>query len=665
MLVLGLSGGLDRVFQHREYLFQPGTCHDAAAVLVEDGHVLGAIEEERLNRIKHTSKGAVNAISHCLRSQGLRLGDVDRLVYYGSEEACNAWMRNLFYGSRDAEPIVTYRQLIHELLQHGLGEDIDDAKLAFVHHHLAHAISAYAQSGFSESLVVTIDGAGDALSGSVTRWRGATYKPLVTFPEASSLGIFYDRVIAMIGYGFTEEYKVMGLAPYGDASRFRAVFDRLYNLLPGGAYVLNWHLLDRLYALAPVRKKGQPILQEHKDIAAGLQDALERIVFHILTHYRRQAGMATLCLAGGVAHNSTLNGKLLYSGLFDDIFVQPAADDSGCAIGAALSPFIDAGASRGQHVPARIEHVFWGTDAGSDAEIATALHRWRALVTVEHEPAIAKRCAALLAEGEVIGWVQGKAEFGPRALGHRSIVADPRPASNKDLINAMVKKREGYRPFAPAVLEGCVGEYFDVPRPGMKFPFMSFTVKVRAECRELLGATTHVDYTARVQTVSKQVDPLFWELIDAFGQHTGVPVLLNTSFNNHAEPIVDSVDDAVACFLTTGLQRLAVGNYLVSKIAHGPLAILQLCASLPAYARLTETVAPSEDGRLSTSHALANSYDRHAIPISAPAQRLLKQSNGQLNVVELLEGQADARDALVAELWSLWEQRAILMRPAA
>jgi carbamoyltransferase len=664
MLVLGLSGGLDRVFANRDYLFQPGTCHDAAAVLVEEGRVLVAIEEERLNRIKHTSKGAINAISHCLRSQSIRLSDLDHLVYYGSEEACNAWMRNLFYSNRDAEPVVTYRQLIHELLQQGLGEDIDDAKLGFVNHHLTHAISAYAQSGFSEALVLTIDGAGDALSGSVTRWRGSNYELLVTYPEASSLGTFYLCVIAMIGYGFTEEYKVMGLAPYGDATRFKAAFDRLYDLLPGGAYVVHWHMLPGLYQLAPVRKKGQPILQDHKDIAAGLQEALERIVFHVLAHYRRHAGMAKLCLAGGVAHNSTMNGKLLSSGLFDDVFVQPASSDSGCAIGAALYPFMAAGAGHRYHLPARIEHVFWGTDAGSDADIGAALHRWRAVVDVEPEPDIARRCAALLAEGEVIGWVQGRGEFGPRALGHRSIVADPRPASHKDLINGMVKKREGYRPFAPAVLEECVADYFEVPRQGMTFPFMSFTLKVRPEHRELLGATTHVDHTARVQTVSKQVDPLFWELIDAFRQYTGVPVLLNTSFNNHAEPIVDTVDDAVTCFLTTGLQRLAVGRHLVSKIAHGPPVILQMYVSLPGYARLTEIVAQGEDGRCSTTHAIANSYNRHTIRISAEAYELLKHANGELTVAEQLGAQADGAADLAAELWNLWEQRAIAARPA-
>lgn len=442
MRVVGLSGGLDLVFQNREYLFIPGTCHDSAAVLVEDGHLVAAIEEERLNRIKHTSKGAINALQYCLQSRGIGLKDIDALLYYGSEEACNAWMRNLFYGSRDARPVTTFRELIHNFLRQGLGETIDDRKLGFVHHHLAHAISAYAQSGLSESLVFTIDGAGDGLSGSITYWRGLNYQLLASYPDAKSLGIFYDRVIAMLGYGFTEEYKVMGLAPYGNPGRFRQVFENLYALLPCGDYTLNWNLIESLYSLAPVRKSGEPILQEHKDIAAALQEMLERVVIHILSYYQKLTGTSTLCLAGGVAHNSSLNGKLLYSGLFRDIFVQPASGDSGCAIGAALHPFIEkAGASAPSTALdfARIEHVFWGTPIGEQEEIGATLREWQPLINVVYENRITERAAALLADGSVIGWVQGRSELGPRALGNRSILADPRPASNKDLINSMVK----------------------------------------------------------------------------------------------------------------------------------------------------------------------------------------------------------------------------------
>ena len=658
MLALGLSGGLDLMFQHREYLFPPGTCHDSAAALVEDGRVVAAVEEERLNRIKHTSKGAVGAIRRCLQSRGIGLTDLDALVYYGSEENCAIWMQNLFYGSRDAEPVTTYRQLIHELLHHGLGEDVDDRKLLFVNHHLAHAICVYAQSGLSESLVFTVDGAGDGLSGAVSHWRGAAYNLLATYPEAKSLGTFYDRVIAMLGYGFTEEYKVMGLAPYGDPARFHGAFQALYSLLPHGDYVLNWHLLGTLYPLAPVRKKGQPILQAHKDIAAALQEALERVVFHILSYYRTTTGLSSLCMAGGVAHNSTLNGKLLYSGMFRDIFVHPASDDAGCAIGAALYPFVSQaarGAPSASAPSARIEHVFWGNDAGTPEEIGAALERWKPLVDVTHDNDVATRTATLIAEGRVIGWVQGASEFGPRALGNRSIVADPRPASNKDLINEMVKKREGYRPFAPSVLEEYAAEYFEIPQEGMRFPFMSFTVKVRPQWQALLGATTHVDHTSRIQTVSRRTNPRFWELIECFRQITGVAVLLNTSFNNNVEPIVDSVDDAMACFLTTGLHHVVAGDYLVSRNGHGPLGILELAASLPAYAHLNEARSIGPDGHFGLTHSISNAYDHNAVAISERAYRLLSQADGDRKLEE--------PEQIAEELWSLWTRRAIMLRP--
>lgn len=661
MLVLGLCGGLDQVSEHREHLFPPGICHDAAAALVEDGHVVAAIEEERLNRIKHSSKGAVNAIQQCLRFKGVRLSDVDRLVYYGTEEGCNAWMRNLFYGSHDAEPVVTYRQLIHDMLNSGIGEDIEDAKLCFVHHHLAHATSAFVQSGLPESLVLTIDGAGDGLSGSVSGWHGRRYEVMASFSESISLGTFYGRVIQMLGYGFTEEYKVMGLAPYGDPQRFRSDFDRLFTLLPDGGYILHWQLLESLYSLAPVRKRKQPIMQAHKDISAALQETLELIVFHILRHFRSRTGIPALCMAGGVAHNSTLNGKILCSGMFNDVFVQPASGDSGCAVGAALFPFLQPDSPTSHLASPRIRHVFWGSDVGTEDEIEIALRRWGACVRVEHTQEIVQRCADLLAAGEVIGWVQGRSEFGPRALGHRSILADPRPASNKDQINAMVKKREGYRPFAPAVLEERAADFFELPHHGTA-PFMSFTLKVRAEARELLGSTTHVDNTARVQTVSRQVDPLFWELIAAFGNRTGVPVLLNTSFNNHAEPIVDSVDDAVACFLTTGLHRLVVGRYLVNKCLPTHDVLLSLAPSLPAYARLVETVATRADGQRVTDYMIGMSFNREPTRVSPRAHQILKKADGRRSLGHLLEGSTDDVADLVTELSSLWELRVIAMR---
>ena len=663
MRTIGLSGGLDLVSEHREYLFPPGTCHDSAAVLVEDGEVVAAIEEERLNRIKHTSKGAANAVRFCLTQAGLSLADVDQVVYYGSEEGCTAWMRSLFYGTVDAAPVTSYRQLIHDLLRHGVGEDVDDARLGFVHHHLAHAISAQAQSGFDECLVVTLDGAGDGLSGSVSRWRGSAYEVLTLLPDGKSLGMLYDRVIAMLGYGFTEEYKVMGLAPYGDPARFRRPMQAVYTLLPGGDYLIHWHRIQELYPLAPVRKRGEPILQEHKDVAAALQEALEAIAFHVLGFFRAATGLVRLCLAGGVAHNSTLNGKVLYSGLFREMFVQPASHDAGCALGAALFPHVTSrnGRSGDGNASRAVAHVYWGTDVGDRETILARLRAWQPLVDIACVEDVAERAAALLADGAVLGWVQGRSEFGPRALGNRSILADPRPAANRERVNAMVKKREAYRPFAPAVPEERAAEFFELS-PGMRAPFMSFTVRVRREWRERLAATTHVDDTARIQTVSRDSNPRFWELLEAFGRLTGVAVLLNTSFNNDVEPIVDSVDDAVACFLTTGLDYLVVGEVVVSRSGQGATGMLDLAAQLPAHARLTETAAPDGGGRLTPAHAIANTCGRPPVSVSAPAHRLLKKAHPDVALRDLLAPDDD-EESVAREMTALWSRRVVTLRP--
>jgi carbamoyltransferase len=271
--------------------------------------------------------------------------------------------------------------------------------------------------------------------------------------------------------------------------------------------------------------------------------------------------------------------------------------------------------------------------------------------------------ASSLAAGEVIGWVQGRAEFGPRALGHRSILADPRPAATKDRINATVKKREGYRPFSPAVLDERCGDYFVLPRQGIKAPFMSYTMQVKPEAREQLGATTHVDGTARVQTVARDVDPLFWALIDAFGQRTGIPVLLNTSFNNHSEPIVDSLDDAVTCFLTTGLQKLAIGSFVVDKLVSVPQAALALAPSLPAYARLMEVVAADASGPRAVTHQIGTSFDRRTRTVSGDGYRVLKTADGLRSTAAIAHELGVNPSSLADELGALWEARLVVLRP--
>lgn len=663
MLSLGLSGGLDPCCERREYLFPPGTAHDAAAALAEDGVIVAAAEEERFNRVKHSAKAPAGALRHVLGDRGVRIGDIDRIVYYGTEEGLNLWTRDLFYGSSLAAPITTFRRLLHEFFEFALGEPVADERLAFVHHHLAHAIAAYVHSGFPESLVVTLDGGGDGISGSVSRWTGDEYRVVATVPAACSLGNFYDRVIQMLGYGFTEEFKVMGLAPYGNPVRAGATMRELYRLLPDGAFAIDWGGLPRLYDLAPVRKRDDPILQEHMDVAAALQAAVEDMAVHLIGHFARTTGLSRLCLSGGVAHNSTLNGRLLYSGQFSDIFVHPASADSGCAMGAALAPFLGQQPASPGVQRQRLSHVFLGSGVGDEAGIAATLERWSAFLDTSRLGEVATETAGFLAAGEVIGWVQGRAEFGPRALGHRSILADPRPAANKDVVNAMVKKREAFRPFAPAVAEEALDTYFDLPRSGMSLPFMSFTVKVRPEHRPGLAAITHVDGTARVQTVCRDDDPAFHALLVAFGRMTGAPILLNTSFNNNAEPIVDDIDDAVACFLTTGLDRLVIPPFSCRRRDRDEDAVFGLAAILPAYARLGETTAHTRRNGATTAWSIGNTFDERTQPLGETAYRLLREARPDRPMADLDALRGADRRALADELWHLWSVRAIALRP--
>ena len=662
MLTLGITGGWDSVYERRYHIAMK---HDAAAVLVKDGEVVAAIEEERLNRIKHTNKAPISAIRFCLDSYGVKIHDVDRIAIHGLEDYMNHQFREYFLKNTGLETFMDAMTLHRHLIKQEFDYDIDAKRIVFVHHHIAHAVSAFAQSGFDESLVLTIDAYGDGISGMLLEGKGGTMKKIGSFPESKSLGRFYLGVIRFLGYDLFEEYKVMGLAPYGDPSRYRRVFKSFYNLLPNGDYVIHFANFHQLFDAVPPARKKDSLSQEHKDVAAALQESLEEIVFHVLKHYRKTTGQTKICIAGGVAHNCSLNGKLLYSGLFDDIFVQPASHDAGGALGAALYV---ANRDKPSARPAKLDHVYWGTEIGDNDAIGNELSGWEDFVSFEKHDNIASRAAQLMAEGAVIGWSQGRSEFGPRALGNRSILADPRPANNKDLINAMVKKREGYRPFAPSVIEEAASEFFQVPEDQTEFPFMVFVLNVRPEKRELLGAITHVDGTARIQTVSKKTNPKYWELLNEFGKLTGVPMLLNTSFNNNVEPIVDSVKDSVVCFLTTKLDHLIVGDYVVSKREIDYSSYLNLVPALPKYARLQRTKKFSTDNEMVTAYEIGNSFDdRYTATVSAEVFNLLACADQGRTIGELLEAQNitddDRKRELISEIAELWGRRVVVLEP--
>lgn len=667
MLILGFTGGADLV-QENLYRFTPGTLHDSACALIEDGKVLFAIEEERLNRIKHTNKFPCQSMRSCLAARRVRLSDIDLIAYNNSKEGVDDFGKTLFLRNLRAPELSDGAALIQSVISRALNNKVDKSKIRFVHHHYAHATSAFALSGFDSCLILTIDGIGEKSSGMVMVGEGTALRQIADFPLSKSLGKFYVNAINYLGFKQFDEYKVMGLAPYGDPARHRELFQTMYTLLPQGEYSLHADKLPLLFDVVGRRRaKDDPLTQVHKDIAAAIQETLEEIVFHVVRHHQELTKQKNLCLAGGVAQNCTLNGKLLRSGLFENVFVQPAAHDAGAAVGSALYAYYQERPTA-KRAP-QIEDVYWGTDIGGSQSILRQLTRWEGLLSIKKSEDICVETAELLANGNVVGWVQGRSEFGPRALGNRSILADPRPPGNKDRINQMVKKREAYRPFAPSVLEEYYGEFFDIKAGQKTFPFMIFTVDVRDDKRSVLAAVTHVDGTARVQTVSRKTNQSYWRLIYEFKKITGVPILLNTSFNNNVEPIVDSIEDAVVCYLTTQLDCLIVGDYLLKKKEASWQDYLSLKPVLSPYMVLLQQRKLGPNGSYATSSFLRNTYDeqfQHGL--SSEIYRILSLADGERSLKNIIDelGETDERriQEVVLELIDIWAQRFVILRPA-
>jgi carbamoyltransferase len=647
--------------------------HDGAAVLLRNGAIVAAIEEERLNRLKHSNTFPAHAIHMCLKRGGITLDQVDHIALNSGEQCFNDIAQDEWQANNGMDAC-NGRTLLADCFKRVFGIDVSE-KLFFSPHHIAHAWSACAASGFDKSLVFVADGDGDNLSGMVLLADGANLETLRVFSVAQSLGHLYSNMIRIIGYNRFDEYKAMGLAPYGDPTVFEGAFSTCYRLLPDGDYEIapltKWvGKLQHLGLIERARRKHQPFSQEHKDIAAALQTMLERIVLHVLSFFRHHTGCANLCAAGGVFHNCSLNGAVLYSKLFDRVFVQPAAHDAGGAYGAAIHA---ANHYREPIGPSVWKHVYFGSDLGEDGQLLSTLKRWCDFVEIEPMGHSLERPARLLADGAVIGWVHGRSEFGPRALGNRSILADPRPAENKDRINALVKKREAFRPFAPAVLIERLHDYFEVPDNDVEFPFMVFVLKVRPEHQSLLGAVTHVDGTARVQTVSPNINQRFWNLIHTFEGQTGVPVLLNTSFNNNAEPIVNSPDDAIGCYLTTGLDALVIGDYLLWKKSADISGewLEHLVPQLPGFRRLVKRGTLNPDTRRFEN---IQSVQTTRARLFGPPERQITESVYQ--VLQLVDGRRTLGELIrktnigscgigevYAEVRQLWGERVLALSP--
>jgi len=547
--------------------------HDSSACLVKDGSVVFAVAEERLSRLKHDGRFPQHAIQACLDYLNIQIDDLDYI--------CFSWpLPQKFYWHDlkcflSGEFPISYRYFIYSNLyflsmwrQRGGFKRVvyhfgpTKARVHYVDHHLAHAISAFAFSGFKEATVVVMDGRGAWEATSVWYGHDGRLEHVFTIPWPNSIGLFYAEFTYYLGFAkFSDEWKVMGLAPYGEPG----VNLRTFIIPDDEPYWVNAPRLLGKHAedvsgieavLGPRRRPGIELDGRYRDIAFAVQDATEQAMLSVIKMAVEKTGCRNVCLAGGVALNAKANGKIWNSGLVDNLFIQPAAADDGTALGAALYPYLK---TEGRLPVVKIRDVYLGPGY-TDEEIEKTLIRYKLRYTRLDDPA--RVGAQLLAEGKIIGWFQGRIEFGPRALGARSILADPRNPEMKDKVNNAVKYREPWRPFAPSILEEAVDAYLENP---YESPFMILTFQVKPSKRDEIPAVTHVDGSTRPQTVKRQVNLVFYRLIEEFKKLTGVPVVMNTSFNLRGEPIVCSPTDAIRTFYSSGLDALIIGNYLVEK----------------------------------------------------------------------------------------------------
>jgi carbamoyltransferase len=566
---------------------------NSSAALLCDGRLVTAVEEERFNRVKYAAGFPANAVRHCLAEAGLRIDEVDHVAV-----PRNPWARlgtKLFYALRmprfalERSRVLARFSGIHEDLARACDVAPERIRARFhrVEHHVAHLASAFFVSPFDRAAVLSTDGLGDFAS---TMWATGEGNRLkihgaVVFPH--SLGLYYTAISQYLGFWkFGDEYKVMGLAAYGEPS-YQREFRRIVRPDNGQGFCLGLEYfchhrtgpqmtwrdsgktpeLGRLFSayleerLGKTRAAAEAVGKQHQDIAASLQMVLEEAYFRLLNSLSQKTRQKAVCLAGGVAFNCVANGKIFDQTPFSEVYVQPAAGDGGLSVGAAC--YVNH-QILGRPRSFVMDHAYWGPQFTSEA-IRLALDSSGISDSFSirkfPEAELVRRTAEHIAGGKIVGWFQGRAEWGPRALGNRSILVDPRRAEMKDVLNRRIKHREPFRPLAPSILEEATAQYFERSHPS---PFMNLAYAVRREKRAAIPATTHVDGTGRLQTVSRQTNPLYWALIKECEKLTGVPVLLNTSFNEN-EPIVLNPEQAIDCFMRTQMDVLVMGNYLVEK----------------------------------------------------------------------------------------------------
>jgi carbamoyltransferase len=570
---------------------------DSSACILRDGKLIAAAEEERFRRIKHWAGFPERSIAYCLREAGLRLGDVEHIAV-NQDDGAGRWRKIGYALAHPPDPLLLIDRLrtrhqrdsVPELISAAFPGERFRGRLHDVEHHLAHLSSAFHVSPFTEAAILSIDGFGDFASAAWGVGKGGQIEIVgrVLFPH--SLGIFYQALTQFLGFPhYGDEYKVMGLAPYGAPTRLDAMRD-IVQLDDDGGFCLDLtyfrHHRERIAdswdggspafsdlftphleeLLGPRRRPDEPIEERHRDIASSAQTTYEAALVGLLQNLHRQCNLSDIALAGGCAMNSVANGKIRRLTPFRRVYVQAAAGDAGGAIGAAFAVWHRLGGGRGFVM----DHAYWGP-CFSQAEITALLAERRQEIvaanctveTLADEEALCRRAAEAVAAGKIVGWFQGRMEWGPRALGNRSIVCDPRRAGMKQILNDKIKRRESFRPFAPSVLVEAVPDWFEEDDA---VPFMTQVFQIRDGKRPLIPAVTHVDGSGRLQTVRHDSNPRYYRLIECFQAITGVPMVLNTSFNEN-EPVVCTPAEALDCFLRTGMDLLVLGDIVVSRAA--------------------------------------------------------------------------------------------------
>jgi carbamoyltransferase len=557
--------------------------HDSAAALLRDGEVVAACQEERLSRKRHDSAFPSRAVKYVLKEAGIGPGDLDAVGFYDKpllkfERMLSTYVATFprsFNSFRKAMPLWIHEKLWMPSL---IRKELRPYKgpILFAEHHMSHAASCFLVSPFEEAAILTVDGVGEWATASFGVGRGTdiTLFKEIRFPH--SLGLLYSAFTYYLGFKVNSaEYKVMGLAPYGKPVHYDRIMSDMVHLNEDGSFKLNMKYFSYDYGLTmtngafseffggPPRKPETWMTEREFDIAASVQKVCEEVVLRMVRYIHRETGLTNLCMAGGVALNCVANGRVIRETPIKELFVQPAAGDAGGAVGVAHYLYNTLEKEpRGRPW----SHAYLGPEYG-DEEIARYLEAngipHRRLARAE----LLSETARLIADGDVIGWFQGRMEFGPRALGGRSILADPRDPKMRDTLNLKIKFREGFRPFAPSVLEDKAAEWFDID---CESPYMLLVAQVR-EGKRVIPSVTHVDNSSRLQTVTREQNPLYYDLIAEFDKITGVPIVINTSFNVRGEPIVCTPHDAYLCFMRTDMDHLALGPFLLDKKAQPPL----------------------------------------------------------------------------------------------